>query len=376
MRRAWVPAAIAVGVASLVAGLLIGIAGQAPAPTAAGSGQPETVVIAPLEGTVAPGPTLVFASFNVCKVDCAPPAPSWDVRRERVARVIAESGVDVIGLQEVTFNPTSTAKTQFLDLQNLLAPSGFVAPTMTPDSDQCRWTASNPHPCNNTTGLMFNTRTVRQASTPNGSPSAGTLPSSAIVAGLTEDSGPRKVSWAYLEGLDGTGTFLALSIHTSNLKDAANEASRVALGQALDGWTQAWNAAHGMAGIPVVLMGDLNSYAKRQPNGVQAVLVSSGWVDSATAPEKRNVQYSTINYNPMLGLAEQGFPAKPYVFHTSRNKPVLDATRIDYVMAKGAGLQPMDYEVVIRLNADGSFIPDYQASDHQMVRSTVAFAGR
>ena len=53
--------------------------------------------------------TLVFASWNVCKVGCAAPAPSWEIRRDRVARVIAESGADVIGLQEATNNPTATA---------------------------------------------------------------------------------------------------------------------------------------------------------------------------------------------------------------------------------------------------------------------------
>jgi hypothetical protein len=45
-------------------------------------------------------------------------------------------------------------------------------------------------------------------------------------------------------------------------------------------------------------------------------------------------------------------------------------------MAKGGGVQALDYEVVIRLNADGTFAADYQASDHQMVRSTMAFAPR
>ena len=75
-----------------------------------------------------------------------------------------------------------------------------------------------------------------------------------------------------------------------------------------------------------------------------------GWTDAATAPTKRNVQFSTINYNPLLGLSEQGFPTKPYEFRTSKKNPVLNATRIDYVMAKGAGIVPLDYEVVIRLN--------------------------
>ena len=43
-------------------------------------------------------------------------------------------------------------------------------------------------------------------------------------------------------------------------------------------------------------------------------------------------------------------------------------------MAKGGGLEVLDYEVVIRLNPDGTFNRDYQASDHQMVRATIAFA--
>lgn len=355
--------------AALVASA-IGVLGGGPAPVA--EPVPTVAVTAPPQaGTV--GAALVMATFNVCKVSCEAPAPSWDVRRERVARVITESGLDVVGLQEVTFNPTAFAKTQFLDVQNLIRPAGFVAPTMPPAADQCRWTASNPHPCDHTTGIVFNTRTVSQVSTPNGSPSAGTLPSSAVASGLDPASAVRKISWAYLQGNNGAGPFLVLSIHTSNGKDGATEASRVALGQALGPWADAWNAAHGLAGAPTVMLGDLNSYKKRQPNGMQQVLVQTGWTDAASAPERRNVQYSTINHNPKLAANEQGFPRAPYIFRTSRSNPVLDATRIDYVMARGATLSPADYEVVIRLLPDGSFDPQYQASDHQMVRSTIVF---
>ena len=355
--------------AASVAALLALGSPSAPAP--ATTDQPVAVTVAPLAGTA--GSALVFASFNVCKVDCDPPAPSWDVRRERVARVIGEAGLDVVGLQELTFNPTSTAKTQLLDVQNLMAPAGFAAPEVTKDSDQCRWTAPGAKACTHTTGILFNTRTVRQAATPNATPSAGTLPMSGIAPGLTADAATRKVTWAYLEGVAGTGAFLALSVHTDSAKDAASEASRVAFGAALDPWIDAWNAAHGMTGVPVVLMADLNSYRKRQPAGVQQVLVDRGWADAGTAPDRRNVQYSTINHNPLLSVQEQGFPAKPYVFRTSRRNPVLDATRIDYVMTRGDGLQALDYEVVIHLNPDGTFDREYQASDHQMVRATISF---
>lgn len=333
-----------------------------------------TVTAPPQPGTIG-GASLVMATFNVCKVACSAPAPSWDVRRDRVARVITESGLDVVGLQEVTYNPTPFAKTQFLDVQNLVRGAGFVAPAMPPAADQCRWTASNPHPCDHTTGIVFNTRSVRQVTTPNGSASAGTVPASVVASGQDPASAVRQVTWAYLEGLNGSGPFLVISVHTSNGKDGASEASRITFGQALGAWADAWNAQHGLAGAPTIMLGDLNSYKKRQPSGIQQVLVDDGWLDAATAPDKRNVQYSTINHNPKLAASEQGFPRSPYVFRTSKANPVLDATRIDYVMARGGGVSALDYEVVIRLLPDGSFDPQYQASDHQMVRATISFGG-
>lgn len=339
-------------------------------PSGSSSDSSSETAIRPMAGTVSSS-ALVFASYNVCKVNCSPPAPAWDDRRDRVARTIIEAGVDVVGLQEVTHQPTTHAKTQFLDLQQLTAPFGFVSPTYTAESDTCRWRAEDPHPCTHTTGLLFNRRTVRQVDTPNGKPSAGTLPASAIVAGLTADSAPRKVTWAYLSGIQGGGPFLAISLHTSTLKDSANEQSRIALGHELGRWVDRMNAEHAMIGVPAVLMADLNSYRRRQPNGIQQVLVDEGWTDAAAAPTRRNVQYSTINYNPLLAVGEQGFPRSPYVFRTSPRHPELDATRIDYVMVWGSGVTVLDYEVVIRLRADGSFDPDYQGSDHQMVRATL-----
>jgi endonuclease/exonuclease/phosphatase family metal-dependent hydrolase len=370
MRR-WKPIGAAVAVLAVAGALVVGVL-HGPGTPVAGPAPTVSVSAPPQAGTVA-GASLVFATFNVCKVSCDAPAPSWDVRRARVARVITTSGADVIGLQEVTFNPTSNAKTQFLDVQNLIAPAGYVAPTMPAAADQCRWTAANPHPCDNTTGIVFNSRTVSQVTTPNGTASAGTLPSSGVVGGLDSESAVRKISWAYLQGAAGTGPFLVVSVHTDNSQDPAAEASRVVLGQALGPWADAWNAAHGFPGVPTLMLGDLNSYKKRQPNGMQQVMVDNGWLDTASAPQKRNVQYSTINHNPKLPADQQGFPKAPYIFRTSKNNPVLDATRIDYVMARGAGLSAADYEVVIHLLPDGSFDPEYQASDHQMVRSTITF---
>jgi endonuclease/exonuclease/phosphatase family metal-dependent hydrolase len=343
-----------------------------------GAGEPASVVA--VQAATA-GVPLVTASFNVCKVDCAPPAPPWEVRRERVARVIAESGADVIGVQEATNNPTSTAKTQAEDIANIAAPAGYRVPSYPLEANECRrprtpsGQLAGPSPCDNTAMLLYRTGTVRQVALPGGKPSAGILLTSSIAPGVDPASAIRSVAWAYLEAV-GAGPFLAVSLHTDSAKTPETEASRVAIAGALGPWAEGWNAAHGLPGVPVLLMADLNSYAKRQPNGAQKVLVDAGWTDAYQAPAKRNVQFSTINYNPLLPVNEQGFPTRPYEFRTSKKNPVLNATRVDYVMARGAGITPVDYEVVIRLNPDGTFAPEYQASDHQMVRATLVLPAR
>ena len=391
-----VPAIVGVSALSLGALLLATTPPQAPDGSALGpvgqagaipTAQQEPVETEPtavvaVQAATAQGPSLVFASFNVCKVDCAPPAPPWDVRRDRVARIINETGADVVGIQEATNNPTSTAKTQAEDIAALAASGGFRTPQYPLEANECRrprnaaGQLAGPSPCDNTAQLLFRASTVQQVSLPGGQPSAGILLTSSIAPGVDPASAIRSVAWAYLQGVNGTGPFLAVSLHTDSAKTPEAEASRVAIGSALDDWAAAWNAQHGMTGAPIVLLADLNSYRKRQPQGVQQVLVDEGWLDAATAPQKRNVQFSTINYNPLLGVNEQGFPVKPYEFRTSKRKPELDATRIDYVMAKGEGIEPLDYEVVIRLNPDGTFAADYQASDHQMVRATLMFPPR
>lgn len=398
MMRWAVPAIVGVSALSLGALLLasapaapdastLGPVGMAGATVSSAPAEPapedtEATAVVAVQAATVQGPSLVFASFNVCKVDCAPPAPSWDVRRDRVARIINETGADVIGLQEATNNPTTTAKTQAEDIANLAAAGGFRTPQYPIEANECRrprnaaGQLAGPSPCDNTAMLLYRASTVQQVDLAGGRPSAGILLTSSIAPAVDPLSAIRSVAWAYLQGTNGTGPFLAVSMHTDSAKTAEAEASRVAIGSALDDWAAAWNAQHGMTGTPVVLMADLNSYRKRQPQGVQQVLVDEGWVDAAEAPQKRNVQFSTINYNPLLGVNEQGFPAKPYEFRTSRKKPVLDATRIDYVMAKGEGIEPLDYEVVIRLNTDGTFATDYQASDHQMVRATLMFPPR
>jgi hypothetical protein len=127
-----------------------------------------------------------------------------------------------------------------------------------------------------------------------------------------------------------------------------------------------------MTGTPAILLADLNSFAKRQPNGAQKVLTDSGWVDAFTARSKTNIRYSTINYNPRVPDGA-GFPANAYEFRPTRKNPLGAATRIDYIMTLGAGITPARYEHVMHLTGK-AFNPEYQASDHQMVKAALTIA--
>lgn len=321
---------------------------------------------------------LTFATFNVCKVNCAAPAPSWDIRRDRVARVINESGADVVGLQEATNWATNFSKTQVDDIVNLTAPAGYALVSVKNEMNECRrprdtrGELAGPSPCDNTAALLYRTSTVEQAASPHGIPTAGIIQAGSIIPGLDAESAKRSIMWAYLQGKNGTSPFLAISLHTDNQKTPEVENSRILLGQSMSGWVLAMNNLHGFPNAPSVLLADLNSYDKRQPNGMQTMLKNNGWVDTHKTESRRNIQYSSINYNPLLGT-EQGFPAKPYAFQKTRKNPNGEATRIDYILTYGGGLKTLDYEVVIRLDSNGMFIPEYQASDHQMVRAVIAF---
>jgi endonuclease/exonuclease/phosphatase family metal-dependent hydrolase len=318
---------------------------------------------------------LTFASWNVCKVDCGDQAPAWDVRRERVARVINESGADV-GIQEAKNTATSFAPTQVADIRNLIAPAGYQLPVFPNSANQCARPRNaagrlvGPSPCGNTSALFYRSSTVDQVTLANGLPSAGIAQLGSIAEGQDANSARRSVMWSYLQGRNGTGPFLAISLHAASDKSGTGEASRVVLGQSLGNWVAQMNTIHGMTGTPAVLMADLNSFDSRQPQGIQKQLTNTGWVDSFTAPTKTNIRYSTVNQSMKYRLT--GFPTVPRMQKTTKKNPLGAAPRIDYIMSLGAKVRPLSYEVVVYLNGR-SFDPAYQGSDHQMIRATLAF---
>jgi len=325
--------------------------------------------------------TLVFATFNVCgakpgPTQCATGAGPWEARREKAQRVIVESGADVIGLEEVTNNPTAGVKTQVEDVTRLIAAGGYVPISVAEADNECRrprdsnGQLAGPSPCETTAMLTYRPATVTPFQPPQGS-GTGRVMAQSIAGGLAPGSASRSVEWAYLKGNNGAGPFLAIALHTDSEKSPSAEASRISIGQALGNWVTTVNASRGMNGTPVILMADLNSYAARQPNGVQKMLTNSGWIDSFIAPVKTNASYSTINENPSNG--QNGFPVTPFKFRPTKKNPKALSTRIDYIMGFGPGITMLTYEHVMYLNGL-NHNPDYQASDHQMVRATIGFA--
>ncbi len=314
-----------------------------------------TILVTGASTASAAGKSLVFATWNVCKIDCDAPAPSWDVRRDRVARTISESGADVLSVNEAT-DWAYGSRTQWEDIQAITSSAGYISPRI--QDDQCERRG-----CTHTARLMYKSSSVRQLD-------FGTLPSAGywrvgdIAKDVTFDF-DRQVAWAFLEGANGTGPFFVVGVHLSTDKSPAGEQHRIAFGRAATGWAQAMLASRGMPGAPVILMGDLNSIETRQPNGVQKVLASSGWKDAIYAPKRKNTDINSVNYSD---VSRTGWPSRPL-----RNRYRL-ASRIDYIVFRGP-VKATTYEVVAHLNPNGTFNKAYQGSDHQMVRATLSFEG-
>ena len=50
------------------------------------------------------------------------------------------------------------------------------------------------------------------------------------------------------------------------------------------------------------------------------------------------------------------------------------ASRVDYVMYRGAGVGARAYQVMVWLDANGNFLEPFRASDHNPVRARLSFA--
>ena len=362
-----------------------------------------TLLTSPTAGNAAPtedeGPrtTITVATYNVCKVNCSGRYP-WAQRRKAVLRTVEAARPAVLAVQEA---PTLRWRrtTQWADLTRLLARAGY---RQTSDRDGCT------KGCTRGAHLYFDPERLRmfEVRAPSGMPapppkcmkylqdpdlphkkrgayfddwytyncqdhlgytpyvdmSAGMVSQRALSGQAWGSVQDRNVSWAYLQDIATGGVFMALSLHLPNEKTAHAESLRRRIAASVARWIDEQNGRVGLDGIPVIAMGDLNSFQKRQPRGAQTVFYRSGFVDAFSAGRRINARYPTINVTP-LTRRWNGFPPAP-------PKYAGVASRIDYILVKNA-VRPLRYEVFLKLRK-GRFDRRFRGSDHNLVRARLS----
>lgn len=310
--------------------------------------------------TILPVPTLTFATFNIAKPNNTN-VPSWKNRRDAIARTINESNSDVIGLQEATAirvtGEGGARMRHWQDVQAMSANGGYVLTN--PDENSCRTSS-----CINSTRILYKADKVKEVDFADGLSSAGQGRLSDVAGGLRYAKN-REFSWAYLEGLNGTGTFLAINVHLNNEKNSQGRKEREIVGREITKWADELNKERGLTTVPMILMGDFNSYLNREPKGMLFKLAEAGWKDSFNSPTNEYKFFQDAYTTSYTSRNRSGWPKRPI---TSR-----DPVRIDYVMYRGEFLQADAYQVALRLNEDGTFDNNYRGSDHMMVQAIIRF---
>lgn len=176
-------------------------------------------------------------------------------------------------------------------------------------------------------------------------------------ADLARSAQDRNIMWSLFKHKRTGAAFLAVSIHLPNEKTPQAEQYRKSLAKSLTPKLSNWRSRVGAGKVPTIVMGDLNSFAYRQPRGAHWILGRSGFKDAYSAARKVNGDVTTVNTS---ATNRDPFPASPRRSDTP--------TRLDYVMFdKGRALR---YEVHIRLKS-GRFDNRYRGSDHNLVKATL-----
>ncbi len=286
-------------------------------------------------------------TYNICKSTCGTGRHSWGKRRKALVKEVRWADPDVLAVQEA-----NTAKwhgtRQIDDVRRLLRPAGYeIAST--------RLTCTKG--CTRGAHIFFKPTRMSPSRLPNEDMAAAGMTSLATIAhkdfGHIQD---RAVSWAFLTPRGSSRPTLYVSVHMVTEKTKLGERLRVATARRMRSFTKRLVARSGLKDVPIVVAGDFNSYARRQPHGAQAIMTSSGFHDGYSAPVKENAHVGTVNHSPKIAKY-QGFPPRPPRYQGS-------PTRIDYVFSTVA---PLRHEVVVRLTKSGRFDDRYRASDHNMV---------
>lgn len=346
--RTVMAALVALGVVSTGVSQALGLPAASAAEGAklAGSApQVERQVATELAPKGTAGMVIRAATYNVCKVTCGGGRLAWENRRRSVVRTVAAAQPDVLATQEMSYETTRSGLLQWQDLSRLLNGRGYER--VSTEGAQCAG-------CTRGTHILFR-RGVMELSPSGPGKSAGLTSLEALTPTSWRPIQDRAFAWAYLRHVATGKEVLVLSVHLPNEKTAKGEQLRKAAATALSGWVKRMNRKRGTPKLPTLLLGDLNSFALRQPQGAQQQLRRRGFTDSFTATKKVNADTATANY----GQGADGWPAKPVRY--SSNVP-----RIDYIFGSGL-MRPLRYEVFLRLTGSGRFRNTYRGSDHNLV---------
>lgn len=288
-----------------------------------------------------------FGTYNICKSTCGKGRYAWAFRRKALVNEVRWTSPDVLAVQEANTRKWRGVR-QIDDVRRLLAPAGYsIAST--------RFTCTKH--CTKGAHIFYKPGRMSPSRLPNKKmPNAGMTGLSTIARTGFGPIQDRAVSWAFLTPHGSTRPTLYVSVHFVTQKTAFGERLRVATARRFRAFTNTLVARSGLKNVPIVVAGDFNSYARRQPKGAQAIMTASGFRDGFTAPIKANEDIGTVNYTPKL-MKYKGFPPQPYRYRSN-------TTRIDYVFSTVA---PLRHEVVARLTSQGRFDDRFRASDHNMV---------
>jgi hypothetical protein len=313
----------------------------------------------------APGPTtsLSVATWNVQSVTASAayaPQDRWDQRLPKVVANIEAHTPALLGVQELTtarvvpgcLNPSGQLQCveQYQTLQRALAQAPVPYAIARPDADAWVYSHANSYVDSE---LFYDP--AKLAVDDSGFISPRDLLGSAWPSSMGNEAG----SWARFHFVDPSGgqgrSFFAVSIHlpVGDANARVRRAEAAAIARSMDAKARRTDGT----ALPIVFVGDFNSYGALQDDAGNLQLLADGYIDSAATTDRTNLDLSTDNFTNGRGGADADYPVDvvrhPY-----------PTSRIDYIMLKGSP-HPGSYRNLAPI-VGGRFDQRYQGSDHDM----------
>jgi endonuclease/exonuclease/phosphatase family metal-dependent hydrolase len=272
-----------------------------------------------LEGTTLAAGALGLrvATFNVLDNWVDDLVAPWSVRRANVARTIDYADADIVGLQEAnSTGRLSNGRTQVQDILSLTTGNLRIAPS-------------------GLRGKQILYKTGKFEPHAHGVFSVPQLPNDV----------PRAAIWQVFQHRKTGTRFIVVNAHLSNGKTSTENAARVAQAKSILRQLDRVNTR----GLPVVLVGDLNSFDTRAETTPMSTFAADGYVDA----ELSSAESLTPGLNTWVAA-----------------KSPLGKIRLDHVAVS------TDIAVDRTAVVDIDFKNDQPASDHRMLYADISLASR